>query len=120
MKFITGLIIGMGLLGIAAFALAEPVTLSWDYTDTNHDGFNMQIKEVSAEVGYQDSGDPISSDARSATRDIVDPGTYQLRLRAFNEFGASAWVESEQFTIVGNLPPVSPTGLTITIIINNP
>lgn len=83
------IILALGLALCGAISAHAAITLTWDYTDTEHDGFLMQRKVVGGD--YQDLGEA-GADKRIFTDQSGPPAKatqYCYVLYAYNNEGRS-------------------------------
>jgi hypothetical protein len=67
------------------------IAIAWRDKSNNEDGFNVELKKGKGAFAFIGS---VPADVTDATIDGLDPGvTYQVRLRAFNSKGTSAYTK---------------------------
>lgn len=100
-------------------AFAAEVTLAWDYSGAEHQGFKLRYKPQGGE--YQMIDAAIAPEARQYTHVNAPMGTILYKLTAFDDNGESAgayvWgvVEAEP-----SGPPAAPNMISITVTVTSP
>lgn len=96
-------------------AISKTIEVSWTDNASNEAGFTVQYSYDGGATWYVDASCAANTQHRTTTG-LVAGRSYQFRVCAFNDDGASDWAYSEVFLVEASAKvPASPTNLTATL-----
>ena len=107
-------------LALCASSVAADITLAWDYTATDHDGFRLRYR-LEADTTFTDIDLAIPATARQYTHVGAPDERLLYKLTAYNvdgeSEGAFAWAITDTEPAP---PPATPNITTVTVTVATP
>jgi len=111
------LVIGLSVIFLlfAQPAMGGSLTLQWTDTSNNEDGFKIERRVGTAPGAFVEIARTPANTRTYADAMILDNQTYCYRVKAFNVAGVSTGTNIACGTVVVQVVPTGPTGLTINV-----